>query len=62
MDDLNQVLRVRREKLDALRKRGIEPFAHSYVPSHRSSEVITSFEALEDRGRLAEGVRATDLR
>ena len=55
MDDLNQVLRVRREKLDALRKRGIEPFAHSYVPSHRSSEVVTSFEALEDQGRLAEG-------
>ena len=55
MDDLNQVLRARHEKLDALREKGIEPFAHSYIPSHRSNEVILGFEELEALERLAEG-------
>ena len=55
MDDFNQVLRARREKLDALKEKGIEPFAHSYIPSHRSDEVIMGFEELEAQGSLAEG-------
>ncbi len=55
MDDFNQVLRARHEKLDALREKGIEPFAHSYIPSHRSNEVILGFEELEALERLAEG-------
>ena len=55
MDDLNQVLRARREKLNALIEKGVEPFAHSYIPSHRSDEVIVGFEQLETKEGLAEG-------
>ena len=55
MDDFNQVLRARREKLDALREKGVEPFAHSYIPSHQSDEVIVGFEELETQDGLAEG-------
>jgi len=47
MDDLNQVLRARREKLDALRTRGIEAFAYNYEPTHRSAEVRLAFEEAE---------------
>ena len=55
MDDLNQVLRARREKLNALIEKGVQPFAHSYIPSHRTDEVIASFEELETQEGLAEG-------
>jgi lysyl-tRNA synthetase class 2 len=54
MDDLNQVLRIRREKLDALRERGIEPFAYNYDPTHRSTEAAAVFDAAEAAGSLTE--------
>lgn len=54
MDDLNQVLRIRREKLDALRERGMEPFAYNYDPSHRSAEAISGFEDAESAETLTE--------
>ncbi len=54
MDDLNQVLRIRREKLDALRERGIEPFAYNYDPSHRSTGAISLFDAAEAAESLSE--------
>ena len=47
MEDLNQVLRVRREKLDALREAGVEPFVHSFEPGDRTVDVIVAFEGLE---------------
>lgn len=52
MDDLNQVLRVRREKLDALRERGIEPYAYNFDPTHRSGDAVALFEAAEAEERL----------
>lgn len=55
MDDLNQVLRVRREKLDTLRERGIEPFAYNFDPTHRSDAAAAAFEEDEAAGRLSEG-------
>jgi lysyl-tRNA synthetase class 2 len=54
MDDLNQVLRVRREKLDALRARGIEPFAYGFERSHRAADAVSCFESAEGDGRLGE--------
>lgn len=54
MDDLNQVLRIRREKLDALRERGIEPFAYNYDPSHRSAGAIDLFDSAEAAESLSE--------
>lgn len=56
MDDLSQVMRARREKLEALSERGIEPFAYGYAVTHRSDEAARAFEtaesgeALDDRG------------
>jgi len=52
MDDLNQVLRARREKLRALKERGIEPFAYNFDPTHRTAEAIERFEDVEERGAL----------
>ena len=54
MDDLNQVLRIRREKLEAIRQRGLEPFAYNYDASHQSTEAISAFEAAEAAEDLTE--------
>ena len=53
-EDLSQVLRVRREKLEAIRDAGIEPFAYNFEPSTTSAETIASFEASEGAGSLSE--------
>jgi lysyl-tRNA synthetase class 2 len=53
-DDLSQVLKARREKLEALRSRGVEPFAYSYDADHRSLDAVASFEDAEAEGRLDE--------
>jgi lysyl-tRNA synthetase class 2 len=39
-DDLNFVMRARREKLDAIRAAGIEPFAYSYDRQHSAAEAL----------------------
>lgn len=48
-EDLNFLMVARREKLDRLRARGVEPFAYSFDRSH------TSVEALAALGEEAEG-------
>ena len=54
MDELNQVLRARREKLEALRARGIEPFAYSFDVSHHTTEAIAALEQAEKSGPLGD--------
>ena len=44
-DDLNFVLKARREKLDALRAASVEPFAYSYTRDHTAAEAIASMPA-----------------
>jgi lysyl-tRNA synthetase, class II len=39
-EDLNFVLRARREKLDALRAAGVEPFAYSFSRTHSAIEAV----------------------
>ncbi|MCX5762056.1 MAG: OB-fold nucleic acid binding domain-containing protein, partial [Gemmatimonadetes bacterium] len=39
-DDLNHVLRARRDKLDALAARGIAPFAYGFDRSHHAAECV----------------------
>jgi lysyl-tRNA synthetase class 2 len=50
--DLNQVLRARREKLAALRAKGIHPFAYSFDVTATAAEASASFEDAERGGRL----------
>ncbi len=54
MEELSQVLRVRREKLEALEEQGVEAFAYNFSPTHRSSEVVAAFESAEAAGALDE--------
>ncbi len=51
-EDLSQVLRHRRAKLDALRERGLEPYAYAYAPSHLARGARALFEEEEAAGSL----------
>ena len=59
-DDLNFVLRARREKLEAIRAAGVEPFAYSYNRGHTAAEALA---LLADTGSsaTASGSAAHDL-
>ena len=46
-DAESPLLRVRREKLQSLRDRGIDPYPHTYDRSHTSAEAASLFEAEE---------------
>ena len=49
LQDLNELMRVRREKLQELRDKGIEPFGGKFERTHFSEEIIDNFEALENQ-------------
>ena len=44
-EELNFVLRARREKLDALVARGVEPFAYSFERSHSTAAALQAYAA-----------------
>jgi len=53
-EDLNQVLAARREKLETLREKGINPFAYGFQRSHQAHQALERFQDLEDSGDLDE--------
>ena len=46
-DAESPLLQVRREKLQSLRDKGIDPYPHTYDRSHTSAEAASLFEAEE---------------
>ena len=55
-DDVNFVLKARREKLDALRAASINPFAYSYDRDHTAAEALSAMPAATgDADAHAEG-------
>lgn len=54
MEDLSQVMRVRREKLDQLRELGITPYAYGFDRTHVGADALRAFEEAEARGTLGE--------
>ncbi len=49
LQDLNQVMKVRREKLEQLRKSGTDPFAYRFDRTHMASDIINDYESLADK-------------
>jgi lysyl-tRNA synthetase, class II len=49
-EDVNFVQRARREKLDQLVARGIQPFAYSYRPSHDCSAALAAMPDASEEG------------
>ncbi|MDQ3244237.1 MAG: lysine--tRNA ligase [Gemmatimonadota bacterium] len=52
-DDLNFVLKARREKLEALRQTGIEPFAYSYDRRHSARQALDMGFGTDDEAAVA---------
>jgi lysyl-tRNA synthetase class 2 len=50
----SQVIETRLEKLEALRRRGIEPFAYRYDVTHHTTEARALFETAEREGSLSD--------
>lgn len=48
-EDLNELMRVRRDKMQALEEKGITPFGEKYPFTHHACAVIENFESLEDQ-------------
>ena len=46
-DDLNFVLKARREKLEALKAAGVNPFAYSYAREHTAAEAVALMPSSE---------------
>ncbi|MGM0652966.1 MAG: lysine--tRNA ligase [Bacillota bacterium] len=46
---LNELLQVRRKKLDALREKGIEPFGQKFEASHYSTDILENYDQLEGK-------------
>lgn len=53
--ELNELQRIRREKLDKLYEQGIEPYGDKYVPTHKSLDINGSFEVLENTEVMVAG-------
>lgn len=52
-EELNELLQVRREKLQTLRNRGVDPFGQKFVRTHSAVEVASQFESFS-KEELAE--------
>ena len=55
MNDLSRVMRARLDKLEALKARGVEPFAYSYDVTRHAASAIGAFEKDEAADRLEDG-------
>ncbi len=60
--DLDRSVRARMEKLERLRERGIEPFAHAYARTHGARDAAAAFEAAEAAGTLSERGQGDEVR
>ncbi len=57
----SQVIRTRHQKLEELRRLGIEPFAYEYDVTAHAAEARAAFEAAEAAGELVDG-KGQDVR
>ena len=60
--DLERSMRSRMDKLERLRERGIEAFAHGYARTHKAREAAAAFETAEAAGALSERGQGAEVR
>ena len=49
MEDLNELMQVRHEKLDELRSKGIDPFGQKFERAQYADAILNNFEQFEDK-------------
>lgn len=53
--ELNEMMQVRRQKLDALKSKDLDPFGQRYERTHHATEIIENFESLEGKEVIVAG-------
>ena len=56
--DENEIFRVRREKMEAFRDKGIAPFGHRFEVSHHAQEIHEQFDSLGVEEEASENISA----
>lgn len=59
IEELNDQMRVRREKMDKLREAGIDPFGHKFSRTHNSAELHAQFDENTKEELLEKNLTAT---
>jgi lysyl-tRNA synthetase class 2 len=49
VEEINQLMRLRRDKLNKLAEMGVNPYAYEFEQSHHSSEIVEKFSELENK-------------
>lgn len=49
MEDVNQLVEIRKEKIDKIREMGINPFPYSFNRTHSSKDVKLNFDSLDGK-------------
>ena len=57
-EELSQVRQHRHDKLEAIRERGLEPYAYGYDRTHLAVEAVSLFDQAEQAGALDENEQA----
>ena len=57
-EELSRVMRHRQDKLEAIRERGMEPYAYAYDRSHLAVQAVSLFEQAEQAGALDDNGQA----
>lgn len=57
--ELNDLLRVRREKMNSLRESGKDPFGTKYVRTHSATDIATQYDELSKEDLEAQGIEVT---
>ncbi|MGD9487694.1 MAG: lysine--tRNA ligase [Calditrichaceae bacterium] len=49
MEDFNQLIQIRKEKLEKIREMGVNPYPHKFDQTHLSADVIADFDNLNEQ-------------
>jgi len=49
LEDFNKLIQIRKEKLETIRDKGVNPYPYAFDQSHKSEDIIANFETLEEQ-------------
>lgn len=54
-DNLTELLQIRRDKIEALKEKGIEPFHGQFKRTHQTEDILDNFDAVEGQKAIISG-------
>lgn len=62
MEELSDLLKFRREKLQALREAGVNPYPYSFERTHKANQIFGSFDSFKENDTVALAGRISTIR